>query len=467
MGELFGTDGIRGKANVYPMTAEVAMRVGRAMALRCREEALKTDGDTVRPRILIGKDTRRSCYMLENALTAGICSMGGDALLLGPMPTPGIAFLITSMRAKAGVVISASHNPYEDNGIKIFGREGYKLLDEQERAIEELVLGSSLDEMEPLTGRRVGRAKRIDDARGRYIVFCKSTFPDRQSLEGVTLVLDAANGATYKVAPEIFWELGADVETLGTSPNGLNINKGSGALHPEHLAKTVVETGAFAGLAFDGDGDRLIVADEKGNVLNGDQILAICAKDMKAKGTLKNDILVATVMSNIGLSIGCKEMGITLKRAKVGDRFVLEEMRALDATLGGEASGHMIFRNHHTTGDGIIAALQLLSVARSSGKPLSELAEVIEMYPQKMVNVEVSERPEISTVPKIHNAITEAENELGEQGRVLVRYSGTQPLCRVMAEGPTQEITDDIVNRIVTVVKNVIGKEEETEGSSH
>ena len=457
MGKLFGTDGIRGKANTYPMTAEVALRVGRALTHLCRLESRAKGRPGRRPRILIGKDTRRSCYMLENALTAGICSMGGDALLLGPMPTPGIAFLITSMRAKAGVVISASHNPFEDNGIKIFGREGTKLPDEKERMLEDLVLGRELDEMTPLAGEDVGSAKRIDDARGRYIVFCKNTFRDDLTLTGLKLVLDCANGATYRVAPEVFWELGADVETMGSAPNGLNINEECGALDPSRLARRVVEARAFAGLAFDGDGDRLIVVDEKGDVLNGDQVLAICAKEMKARGTLRNDTLVATVMSNVGLTLACKEMGVTLIRTKVGDRFVLEEMLALDATLGGEASGHMIFRNCHTTGDGIIAALQLLSVATSQEKPLGELAKIITMFPQKLVNVVVRERPDIMSVPEIASAITEAEAELGEQGRVLVRYSGTELLCRVMAEGPTQEQTDGIVARIAAAVQKTIG----------
>jgi phosphoglucosamine mutase len=457
MGKLFGTDGIRGLANEYPVTAEVALRVGRAMAYLCREEYSKK-GKKSRPRILIGKDTRRSCYMLENALTAGICSMGGDALLLGPIPTPAVAFLIPNMRAKAGVVISASHNPYEDNGIKVFGREGYKIPDEAERKLEDMVLNDTLDKMQPLLGDQVGRAKRIDDVRGRYIVFAKNSFPDELTLSGVKLLLDCANGATYRVAPEVFWELGADVETVGTSPSGRNINDKCGALYPASLAEKVIQSGADAGLAFDGDGDRLIVVDEKGNVLTGDHIMAICAKEMKARGTLKNDTVVATIMSNVGLTVAAKELGINLERTRVGDRFVLETMMRLDATLGGEASGHMIFRNHHTTGDGIIAALQVLSVALSQDKPLSELAKVVTMFPQHMVNVEVRERPEISSVPAIAKAIAEAESELGEQGRVLVRYSGTQPFCRVMAEGPSEDVTVQIVDRIAEVVTQQIGK---------
>lgn len=456
MGKLFGTDGIRGLANTYPMTAEIALRVGRATAYWVHEQWKDKRPAGWRPRLLIGKDTRRSCYMLENALTAGICSMGGDVLLLGPMPTPGIAFLTRSMRAKAGLVISASHNPFDDNGIKIFGPEGYKLPDEVEQRLEELVLGDELDDVRPLGGD-IGRAKRIDDALGRYVVFAKSAFPQELTLSGVKLVLDCAHGATYRVAPEVFWELGADLELIGAAPNGLNINKNSGSLHPEALAQRVVEEGAAAGLAFDGDGDRLIVVDEKGNVLSGDHILAICAKELKERGALQNDTVVATVMSNVGLALAFEGLGIKLIRANVGDRFVLEEMRRIDATLGGEASGHIIFRNHHTTGDGIIAALQLLAVSLSQGKPLSELAQVVTMYPQKLVNIDVKQRPEISDVPELKKAIDDAETELAGKGRVLVRYSGTQPLCRVMAEGPTEEITDQIVERIADVVRKTLG----------
>jgi phosphoglucosamine mutase len=393
--------------------------------------------------------------MLENALTAGICSGGGDVLLLGPMPTPGIAFLTRSMRAKAGLVISASHNPYDDNGIKIFSREGYKIADDVERRIEDLVLGDELDAELP-TGGGVGRAKRIDDAQGRYVVFCKSSFPEDLTLSGVGLVLDCANGATYKVAPEVFWELGARVEAMGTAPNGLNINAGCGALYPEGLARRVVETGAAAGLAFDGDGDRLIVVDETGAVLTGDHVLAICAGEMKARGVLRNNTVVSTVMSNVGLTQALKELDVELVRTQVGDRFVLEEMIRRDATLGGEASGHIIFRNHHTTGDGIIAALQVLAVMTSQGKPLSELARTMRLYPQRMINVEVGRRPDLATVPEIGKAIAEAEAELGDQGRVLVRYSGTQLLCRVMAEGPTEELTAQLVDRIADVVRKTL-----------
>jgi phosphoglucosamine mutase len=456
MGELFGTDGIRGVANTHPMTAEVALRVGRATGYLCREAAKAVRSRVERPRILIGKDTRRSCYMIENALTAGICAMGGDVLLLGPMPTPGIAFLTKSMRAEAGVVISASHNPFEDNGIKIFGREGYKVPDEVERELEDLVLSGRIDDVRP-KGGEIGRARRIDDALGRYVVFCKNSFPEELSLAGVKLVLDCANGATYKVAPEVFWELGAEVESLGTEPNGLNINLGCGALHPERLAEKVVASGAFAGLAFDGDGDRLIVVDEKGAILTGDHILGMCAKDLLARGRLRGGTVVATVMSNVGLSIVLEEMGVQLVRTSVGDRFVLEEMLQRDAVLGGEASGHLIFRNHHTTGDGIIAALQVLAVCMAAERPLSELASIVPVFPQKLVNVEVASRPDLATVPEIVDAIARAERDLAGKGRVLVRYSGTQALCRVMAEGPTEQKTAEVVDAIVAVVKRALG----------
>jgi phosphoglucosamine mutase len=360
------------------------------------------------------------------------------------------------MRAEAGVVISASHNPFADNGIKIFGRAGYKIPDEVERELEDLVLGTGIDDLRP-KGGEIGRAKRIDDAQGRYVVFCKSTFPETLSLAGIKLVLDCANGATYRVAPEVFWELGAEVDLVGAAPNGLNINEGCGALHPEQLAERVVEAGAFAGLAFDGDGDRLIVVDEKGTVLTGDHVMGLCARDQKARGKLRGNTVVSTVMSNVGLSVALEEMGIELVRAQVGDRYVLEEMLRLDAVFGGEASGHLIFRDHHTTGDGIIAALQVLRVCLSAGKPLSELARVVRLYPQKMVNVEVRSRPDLGSVPEIAQAISRAEQDLQKEGRVLVRYSGTQLLCRVMAEGPTEEKTAAIVERIAEVVRRVLG----------
>jgi len=344
MGELFGTDGVRGVANEYPMTAEMALNIGRATA-----HLFKRKGHT--PRIIIGKDTRISGYMLENALVSGICSMGVNALLVGPLPTPGIAFTTNSMRADAGIVISASHNPFQDNGIKIFSHEGLKLPDEKELEIEKLIFSNKMHTLHP-SHSELGKASRMDDARGRYIVFLKNTFPKQHTLEGTKIVLDCAHGATYRVAPDTFFELGADVISLFDEPNGENINANCGSQHPETLAEEVIKNKADVGFAFDGDGDRCIAVDETGTVLTGDQIMAICAKEMKKEGTLNNNLVVCTVMSNIGFGIALKELGIEQEATKVGDRYVLEEMQAKGSVIGGEESGHIIFLNHHTTGDG-------------------------------------------------------------------------------------------------------------------
>jgi phosphoglucosamine mutase len=449
MGTLFGTDGVRGVANEYPMTAEMALKIGRATA-----HLFKRKGHT--PLIIIGKDTRVSGYMLENALVAGICSMGVSALLVGPLPTPGIAFATTSMRADAGIVISASHNPFQDNGIKLFSRDGFKLPDEKELEIEELVLSNNMDGLNP-SPNELGKAYRIDDAKGRYIVFLKGTFPRGCTLEGTKVILDCAHGATYKVAPETFFELGAEVTTLFNDPNGENINDKCGSQHPEILAEEVVKQKADAGFAFDGDGDRCIAVDEKGSALTGDQIMAICAKEMKKEGTLANNLVVSTVMSNIGLGIALKELGINCLTTKVGDRYVLEEMKAKGASIGGEDSGHIIFLDQHTTGDGIITALQVLTAMKRTGKSLSELAQVMKVYPQKLVNVDVKSKPELSTVPEIARVIADVEAQLGDAGRVLVRYSGTQNMCRVMVEGPTHEQTEQYCRQISEVIIGKIG----------
>ena len=444
MGELFGTDGIRGVANEYPMTAEMALNIGRATA-----HLFKRKGHI--PRIIIGKDTRISGYMLENALISGICSMGVDAILVGPMPTPGIAFLTSSMRADAGIVISASHNPFQDNGIKIFSNEGYKLPDEKELEIERLIFSNNMQSLHP-SPNQLGKAYRIDDARGRYIVFLKNTFPKEYTLEGVKVVLDCSNGATYRIAPETFFELGADVTAIFADPNGENINDKCGSQHPEMLAEEVVKQKAQVGFAFDGDGDRLIAVDEKGGILTGDQIVALCAKVMKDDGTLDNNVVVGTVMSNIGLSAALKDLGIEQLVTKVGDRYVLEEMRARGASIGGEESGHVIFLRHHTTGDGMITALQVMAAMMKERKPLSELAKVMKVFPQKLINIDVKSKPEISTVPDIVNVIDSVERQLGDKGRVLVRYSGTQNMCRVMVEGPSDEETEQYCKRIADVV---------------
>lgn len=451
MERMFGTDGVRGVANLAPMTAEMVLEIGRATAYVCKEHQ-----KTSRHRIVIGKDTRVSGYMLENALTAGICSMGVDVYLLGPLPTPGIAFITRSMRADAGLVLSASHNPYQDNGIKIFSRTGYKLPDAEEDEIEQLITSGHIRDIRP-TAHEVGKAKRIDDAIGRYIVFCKNTFPEHVSIEGLKVVLDCANGATYKVAPIIFSELGADVTAIHNKPDGLNINKDCGSQHTQDLRNKVKELGADIGLAFDGDGDRLIAVDENGEELTGDHIIAICAKWYKRHGLLNNNKVIATVMSNFGFHEAMKKLDIDVGVAPVGDRYVLEMMKEQQATLGGEASGHLIFANHHTTGDGIIAALQLLAVMRSEGKTLSELATVMRTFPQKLINLDVKQKPPIDEIPELVAAIQQAEAELAGAGRVLIRYSGTQSMCRVMVEGPSVEITDRLATSLADTVRACIG----------
>ncbi len=445
MGTLFGTDGIRGEANRHPMDAFIAFAVGQAVT-----HVLKKKGHTTR--VIIGKDTRISGYMLESALESGITSMGGVPYLVGVLPTPGIAFVTESMRADAGIVISASHNPYQDNGIKIFSGAGFKLSDAQEAEIEELILGGRLPEMVP-PPRDMGHAFRLSDVHGRYIVFLKSTFSRSLSMEGMKIVMDTAHGATYTVAPEAFTELGADLTVINNTPNGLNINDQCGSQHTEALKKKVVETGSAIGLAFDGDGDRLIAVDEKGNTITGDQILLICARMLHDEGKLTNDLVVSTVMSNLGFIIACKKYGFKHHAAQVGDRNVLEDMQRLGAVIGGEDSGHMIFANHHTTGDGIITALQLVSAMLRSGKPLSELARLMDVLPQKLINIDVARKPDIATISEIVEAIRQVEAELGEQGRVLVRYSGTQNMCRVMVEGPTKEQTEKYCSRIADAVR--------------
>jgi phosphoglucosamine mutase len=452
MGKIFGTDGVRGVANIAPMTAEDVLRIGRATAYVCKRHSSLG----ARPKIVIGKDTRVSGYMLENALTAGICSMGVDVLLLGPLPTPGIAFITQSMRADAGLVLSASHNPYMDNGIKIFSRTGYKLPDEEESEIEDLITSGRIRDIRP-TADQVGRAKRIDDAMGRYIVFCKSSFPDDLTLDGLRIVIDCSNGATYKVAPIIFYELGAEVIAIHNKPDGTNINENCGSQHTEDLRAKVLETRADIGLAFDGDGDRLIAIDEKGQELTGDHIIAINAAFKKLTGTLLGNRVVTTVMSNFGLHKFLKREGIHHEESGVGDRYVLEKMKETEAILGGEASGHIIHLDHHTTGDGIIAALQLLVAKVRTGKRLSLLASVMTLAPQKIINITVTNKPPLDGLDELQSAIEKAENELGDQGRQLIRYSGTQSMCRVMVEGPTEEMTNRIANELADIVKRCIG----------
>jgi phosphoglucosamine mutase len=449
MGKLFGTDGIRGEANRYPMRSEIAFGVGQAVAYLLRKERHRT-------RIVIGKDTRISGYMLESSLEAGITSMGGHPYLVGVLPTPGIAFITQSMRADAGIVVSASHNPYEDNGIKIFNGNGFKLSDEEEARLENLILSGELERRLP-PAREMGQAFRMEDVNGRYIVFLKNTFPRDLSMERMKIVLDVANGATYKVAPIAFSELGAEVEVIHNSPNGLNINDGCGSQHTDDLRKRVVETGAALGLAFDGDGDRLIAVDEKGKDLTGDQILLLCSLVMKERGQLRNDLVVSTVMSNLGLKIACRRHMLNHHTSNVGDRYVLEDMIRLGGVLGGEESGHMIFLDHHTTGDGIITAMQVVASMVRTGKRLSELAAVMDVFPQKLVNVKVKRKPRLDTVPEIRQAIRQVEMELGDEGRVLVRYSGTQKMCRVMVEGPSADVTEKYCKGLAEVVERAIG----------
>jgi len=451
MGRMFGTDGVRGVANKPPMTAETVLEIGRATAHVCKQH-----GQSKRHTIVIGKDTRVSGYMLENALTAGICSMGVDVYLLGPLPTPGIAFITQSMRADAGLVISASHNPYQDNGIKIFSRTGFKLPDSEEDEIERLITSGDIKDIRP-TADEVGKARRIDDAIGRYIVFCKNTFPRDSTLEGLKIVLDCSNGATYKVAPTIFSELGAEVIAIHDQPNGTNINEACGSQHTGDLRRKVVETGAHIGLAFDGDGDRLIAVDEKGEELTGDHLIALCAKWLKETGLLAGNRVVATVMSNFGFREAMEQLDIDVEIADVGDRYVLERMRETGAILGGEASGHLIFLNHHTTGDGIIAALQVLAAMQYYNQPISQLGQVMRMYPQQLININVASKPPIKDLPDLQRAITNAEKELAGKGRVLIRYSGTQSMCRVMVEAPDEEQTNRLCQELAEAVKQCIG----------
>ncbi|MGC4114669.1 MAG: phosphoglucosamine mutase [Myxococcales bacterium] len=447
--KLFGTDGIRGVANVYPMTAEVAMQVGRAVAYLLRN-------GPHRHRVVIGKDTRLSGYMLETALASGLCSMGVDVLLVGPLSTPGIAFITQSMRADAGAVISASHNPYQDNGIKFFAKDGFKLPDETEAKIEALMSSNSIDHLRP-TATKVGKAFRIDDAAGRYIVYLKNTFPKELTLDGLTIVVDCANGAAYKVAPAVFEELGAKVIAQGVAPDGKNINAKCGALYPENLAKAVLKNRAHLGIALDGDADRVIVVDEKGEVVDGDAIMAICARELLSQKRLAKKTVVATVMSNKGLEIALEGMGAKLVRTRVGDRYVVEEMRKHGYNFGGEQSGHLIFLDSATTGDGVVAALELLSVMQKTGQPLSALKTLLVPLPQTQVNIPIKQKRELGELPGVMKAIKKAELRLGKDGRVLVRFSGTELKVRVLIEGIDSKVNESLADEIVSEIKKALG----------
>ncbi len=438
---LFGTDGLRGQGNIYPMTPEIALKLGLAAGQYFRN-------GSKHHRVVIGKDTRLSGYVFETALTSGLCANGMDVHLVGPMPTPAISFLTRSMRADLGVVISASHNPFMDNGIKFFDRDGFKLPDEVEDEISALVLAENPQWDYPAP-ENIGRAHRIADAPGRYIVYLKHSFSQKLTLDGVKIVLDCANGAAYGVAPDVFEELGAEVIKVGMKPNGLNINHKCGSLYPEVISNIVVDEGADIGIALDGDADRLIVCDEKGRILDGDQIMALTALDLMEKGNLPKNMLVSTVMSNMALEIFMREQGGTLLRTAVGDRYVVEAMRREGAMLGGEQSGHLIFMEHSTTGDGLLAALQLLRIMCEKDKPLSDLAGLLEPFPQVLKNVHVERKIPFEEAPEVQAAVRKVEEALVGKGRVLLRYSGTEAVCRVMVEGPDIDKVEQYTNDIV------------------
>jgi phosphoglucosamine mutase len=444
--KLFGTDGIRGRINRHPMKPENVLRIGMAAATVLRKE------QHGRNMVLIGKDTRLSGYMIESALTSGICSMGMNVTLVGPLPTPGIAFLTRTLRIDAGIVISASHNPFQDNGIKFFSHEGFKLPDAVEKRIEELVADDSIERFRP-RGEEVGKAFRLDDATGRYIEYIKSTLRKGTTLEGMKVVVDCANGAAYKTTPWLLRELGADVVSIHDKPDGTNINLACGSVDMAALQRAVIENGADVGIAHDGDGDRTLLCDEKGRIVDGDCIMGICAADMHAAGKLTGGTVVATVMSNLGLERFLERQGIRLLRTRVGDRYVVEQMLEGGFNVGGEQSGHIIFLDFNTTGDGPITAAQVLSLMKSSDKVLSKLAGRIKLLPQVLLNVEVEKRHDIRAIPEIEAAVTKAEERLDGRGRVLVRASGTEPKIRVMLEGEDEKLITRLGKDIAKVIK--------------
>ena len=446
---LFGTDGIRGVANEYPIIPEVMIRLGRAIV-----DCLPVGSE--QKRIIIGKDTRISGDMIESAIASGICSANGNVFLAGVIPTPAVAHLTVTDGYDAGIVISASHNPYYDNGVKIFNRQGFKLSDELEQAIEDKVLDESLLSNN-LISKNIGIVTKLEDAASRYIDFLKNALPSGCSFAGLKVIMDCSNGAAYHIAPQVFSGLGAEVEVIFASPDGRNINDGCGSQHTTKLQEMVVEHKAHIGLAFDGDADRLIAVDEHGRKVTGDQILAVCAKYLKENGRLTNNVAVSTVMSNVGLHQALREMDIRHVIADVGDRYVLEQMMAHQAVIGGEDSGHMIFLDPHTSGDGILTAIRLMEVMQKTSRSLSDLVSIMQVYPQVLINVTVRERVDIGNAPEIVEAIQKVERQLGDQGRVLVRYSGTQPLCRVMVEGPDKEDTHRFCQDIADVIAEKLG----------
>ena len=448
---LFGTDGIRGVANQYPMTPEVSLKLGKALTY-----VLKQGKSSHIPKIVIGKDTRLSGYMFEQALSSGIASMGADVLLVGPLPTPAIAFITQSMRADAGIVISASHNPYEDNGIKIFDRHGFKLPDEEELELEDLMHNGGEDRLIASPGE-VGKAHRIEDAPGRYVVFAKNSFPRDMTLEGIKIMLDCANGAAYKVSPTILEELGADVITIGVHPDGRNINTECGSLKPELLREKVLETGADLGIALDGDADRVIFCDEKGEIVDGDKIIAICANEMIDNGKLKGRAVVTTLMSNMALENFILGKGMEFIRTEVGDRYVVEAMRARNCNLGGEQSGHIIFLDHTTTGDGTLASLQVLAIMKREGRKLSELSRIIDLYPQLLLNVKIRQKKDLNKIKGLPELLSRNEGRLSGKGRINIRYSGTEPISRVMVEGEDVSLIREIANELADAIQRDIG----------
>jgi phosphoglucosamine mutase len=453
---IFGTDGVRGVANVEPVTAETALKLGRAAAHVFTQLNPRTLPAGARPKIVLGKDTRLSGYMLENALVAGITSLGVDVLVIGPLPTPGVAYITRSLRADAGIVLSASHNSYEDNGIKFFRHDGYKLDDQVEEQIEQLVFTGEIDSVRPTAGK-IGRATRIDDALGRYVEFAKASFPRGMSLEKMRIAVDVGNGAAYKSTPCILRELGADLTVAHDEPNGTNINAECGSTHPEEIQRMVKESGVEVGITHDGDADRVLLCDENGELVDGDEILAIAAVDLLRSERLREKTLVATVMSNFGLDEALAPLGGKVLRTKVGDRYVLEEMVQRNLNLGGEQSGHMIFRDFTTTGDGIVSALQILRIMKSTGKPLSELKRCLAKYPQAQRNLRVKEKTPIEQIPGVQKLVDEAEKELSGKGRVLLRYSGTEPKIRLLIEGRELAQIDRQANRIADAIQSAIG----------
>lgn len=446
MKKLFGTDGIRGLANRHPMTPEVALSLGEAIATYFSRK--KGEGQ-----IVIGKDTRRSSYMFEYALSAGISSMGSRAILTGPLPTPGIAFIITAMRADAGVVISASHNPFQDNGIKFFDHEGFKLPDEVELQMEEFLFSSQDDSKRP-TGPTIGRAIRIKDAVGRYAEFLKTTFPKDLTLKGLKVVIDCANGAGYSVGPLVLSEMGADVIAISNEPNGTNINDKCGALYPEEICKRVKKEKADIGIALDGDADRAILCDEKGQLVDGDRILSLCAVERKKEGKLSKNTVVGTVLTNMGLEVYLKKEGIKLIRTAVGDRSIVEEMRKNGYVVGGEPSGHIIFMDLVRTGDGLATSLQVLASMLKRQKPLSELAHRMSVFPQKTANIPVKEKKDLQSIKPLQGELKSVEKEMNGKGRVILRYSGTEPLLRLTVEGEGKTSVDKYLNRITTCIQD-------------